>query len=60
MQLEFENIYKTDELLARVTNQDTKEESGATRHEKLGSMNTERNIEVFFSSIILTYQNQNF
>lgn len=58
MQLGFENIYKTDELLARVTN--TNEESGATRHEKLGSMNTEKNIEVFFSSIILTYQNQNF
>lgn len=31
MQLGFENIYKTDKLLARVMNQDTKKESGATQ-----------------------------
>lgn len=56
MQLGFENIYKTDELLARVMNQDTKEESGATRHWKWDAMNIKKNTEVYFSSVIITYQ----
>lgn len=55
MQLGFENIYKTDELLAKIMNQDTKEESGVTRHWQLDSMNIKKNTEVYFSSVILTY-----